>query len=912
MFTRTRGHVFVKTCRFISSSVSPARASFVDQLNAELDGIKAAGTYKHERIILGPQGMEITVHGSDKPLLNFCSNNYLGLSSHPELIEESKRYLDKYGAGLSSVRFICGTQDIHRQLESRIAKFHDREDAILYGSCFDANAGVFEVITNSEDAVISDELNHASLIDGIRLSKALRFRYKHMDMNDLEVQLKQSSDCRRRVIVTDGVFSMDGDEAPLKEIFSLARKYNALVLVDECHATGFIGPTGRGTEEACGMTGYIDIINSTLGKAMGGAMGGYTTGPKPLIDLLRQRSRPSLFSNSLAPSVVGSAMKAFELLMRSNDFTTTLKSNVALFRTKMSSLGFKVLGSSENPICPVFLGDAKLASCFADAMLKQGIYVIGFSFPVVPKEKARIRVQISAAHSEKQILRCVDAFETIGVKLNGQHLIRQVLDKILSQDQPDYDAITTVKGEWSVVYLKRDVKKLIFARDIFARKSLCWRVKSGTNGHIFQLSAFPGELSPGWLEVYPGTLFILEFTDEECSSVELNPNKHLNSCLSSQEFSCSLQLDHFECSQLEIVSFFPQESILNNDFAKLFKSVKYLPICGSNLLQPCSTVIAPEIINELLEATVAEFVSRLEDAISGLRIMEAINPTDSIQILFSGGVDSLTIAIVAGRVLPQSTQIVLINVAFGESVEDCAGAPDRQRSIRAFEYLRSDERSLNDACRYRLVLVNVGKKELAECRHKYIAPAIYPSNSVLDDSIGCVLWFASQAKGFEYLNPMTTTKLDHKLHSHIILVGSGADEQLGGYARHRTVYEKLGFDGLVKELAMELSRIGMRNFGRDDRVVSSNGKIVLAPFLEESFVEWLNNVPISVKVDFSLPRGYGEKRLLRRVLLSLGVPPEIASSPKQAMQFGSRIAKLENRNEKGSDICLRLTTVDIE
>uniref|UniRef100_A0A183V6W8 Aminotran_1_2 domain-containing protein n=1 Tax=Toxocara canis TaxID=6265 RepID=A0A183V6W8_TOXCA len=374
--------------------ISAARAEVCAAIEGELKEIKDAGTYKNERVIIGRQGMEIDVQKSDKKLLNFCANNYLGLSSHPEVIQAAKNALDSHGAGMSSVRFICGTQDIHRELELKIARFHGREDSILYAACFDANGGVFDVLTSKEDAVISDELNHASIIDGVRLCKANRYRYKHCDMADLEKILIETKGMRRRVIATDGVFSMDGDVAPLKEICDLAEKHNAITFMDECHATGFFGPTGRGTEEQLGVMGRIDIINSTLGKALGGAMGGYTTGPKPLIDLLRQRSRPYLFSNSLAPSIVGASLKVLDLLMAPNEFTSSLKSNIAHFRDSLTKAGFKVIGNRDHPICPVMLGDARLAANFADEMLKEGIYVIGFSYPVVPKGKARIRVQV--------------------------------------------------------------------------------------------------------------------------------------------------------------------------------------------------------------------------------------------------------------------------------------------------------------------------------------------------------------------------------------------------------------------------------------------------------------------------------------------------------------------------------------
>lgn len=398
--------------------ISAARAEVSAALEAELQAIRDAGTFKNERVIVGKQGMEINVKNSDKKLLNFCANNYLGLSSHPEVIKAAKSYLDSHGAGMSSVRFICGTQDIHRELELKIAKFHGRDDSILYAACFDANGGVFEVLTNNEDAVISDELNHASIIDGVRLCKAKRFRYKHADMKDLERVLIETKGMRRRVIATDGVFSMDGDVAPLKDLCDLAEKHKAITFMDECHATGFFGPTGRGTEEQMGVMGRIDIINSTLGKALGGAMGGYTTGPKPLIDLLRQRARPYLFSNSLAPSIVGASLKVFDMLMESSDLTKSLQSNITHFRSSLKTAGFKLSGDPTHPICPVMLGDARLASNFADEMLKEGIYVIGFSYPVVPKGKARIRVQISAAHTREQIDRAINAFISIGKKLN--------------------------------------------------------------------------------------------------------------------------------------------------------------------------------------------------------------------------------------------------------------------------------------------------------------------------------------------------------------------------------------------------------------------------------------------------------------------------------------------------------------
>ncbi|OXA41835.1 2-amino-3-ketobutyrate coenzyme A ligase, mitochondrial [Folsomia candida] len=409
----------VNSCRLQSRSLASAVSTLREQLQQELKEIESAGTYKNERVITTKQGTEVSVEGSTKgKLLNFCANNYLGLSSHPEVIKAGKQALDQYGAGLSSVRFICGTQTIHKELERKIAKFHGREDAILYASCFDANAGIFEVLTTPEDAILSDELNHASIIDGIRLAKAQKYRYKHKDMSDLESKLKESLDkgTRRRFIVTDGVFSMDGNVAPLPAIQSLAEKYNAVVFVDECHATGFFGKTGRGTEEYLGCKTPVDIINSTLGKALGGAAGGYTTGPKEIVDLLRQKSRPYLFSNSLPPPVVASSSKVFDLLMTSSDLTQKVASNTKQFRDAMTKAGFTILGEN-HPICPVFIGDAKLASSMAEKMLAEGIYVIGFSFPVVPKGKARIRVQISAAHQPHEIEKLIHAFTKVGKSL---------------------------------------------------------------------------------------------------------------------------------------------------------------------------------------------------------------------------------------------------------------------------------------------------------------------------------------------------------------------------------------------------------------------------------------------------------------------------------------------------------------
>eukprot|EP00405_Crypthecodinium_cohnii_P017107 CAMPEP_0206452678 /NCGR_PEP_ID=MMETSP0324_2-20121206/20094_1 /ASSEMBLY_ACC=CAM_ASM_000836 /TAXON_ID=2866 /ORGANISM="Crypthecodinium cohnii, Strain Seligo" /LENGTH=431 /DNA_ID=CAMNT_0053922825 /DNA_START=87 /DNA_END=1382 /DNA_ORIENTATION=+ len=389
-----------------------ATNNFLKYLESEVAAMKESGTYKKERVITSPQASEVTVQGGSEPVLNFCANNYLGLSNHPALIEAAQKALSTHGFGLSSVRFICGTQDLHKQLEAEISKFHGTEDTILFPSCFDANAGIFEACLGPEDAVISDSLNHASIIDGIRLCKAQRYRYEHIDMNHLEDILKECVEkgTRHRMIVTDGVFSMDGDIAPLKEICDLADKYDAQVFVDECHATGFLGKTGRGTPELCGVEGRIDIINSTLGKALGGATGGYTTGPKEVIDLMRNKARPYLFSNTLAPSVAGASLEVFRMLSQGSDLVQKLQDNVKQFRTQMKAAGFTLSGHDSCPIVPVMLGDARLASELADSLLKRGIYVIGFSYPVVPKGKARIRVQMSAAHSTEQVQRCIDAF----------------------------------------------------------------------------------------------------------------------------------------------------------------------------------------------------------------------------------------------------------------------------------------------------------------------------------------------------------------------------------------------------------------------------------------------------------------------------------------------------------------------
>ncbi|KAF7494639.1 2-amino-3-ketobutyrate coenzyme A ligase [Sarcoptes scabiei] len=385
-------------------------------INDNLRTIQNEGTWKNERIINSAQGPHIHVLETERKVINFCANNYLGLSSHPEVVEAGLQALKKYGAGLSSVRFICGTQEIHKQLEQKIAQFHGYEDAILYASCFDANAGIFEAMLTPEDAVISDQLNHASIIDGIRLCKAQKYRYNHRDMENLEEILQESSKKSRiRLIVSDGVFSMDGNVAPLPAIVDLAQKYQASVLIDECHATGFFGATGRGTVEHYGLpTNSIDIINSTLGKALGGAAGGYTTGPKELVDLLRQKSRPYLFSNSIPPPIVATAIKAFDMLIKDHSLVENVHKNTILFRESMKEYGFNILGD-EHPICPVYVGDARLATTMANAIFdKYGIYVVGFSFPVVPKNMARIRVQMSAAHSTEDVQLLIKAFVDVG------------------------------------------------------------------------------------------------------------------------------------------------------------------------------------------------------------------------------------------------------------------------------------------------------------------------------------------------------------------------------------------------------------------------------------------------------------------------------------------------------------------
>jgi len=389
-----------------------------DFLQKEIDAIKENGLYKKERIIVSPQGAEIEINTGEK-VLNFCANNYLGLSSHPEVVQAAKDALDSHGFGMSSVRFICGTQDIHKQLEKEIADFYGTEDTILYAAAFDANGGVFEPLLGAEDCIISDSLNHASIIDGVRLCKAARYRYENNNMEDLERQLQQAvADGRRfKLIVTDGVFSMDGLVAPLDKICDLADKYNALVMVDECHAAGFIGATGKGTLEAKNVMGRVDIITGTLGKALGGAMGGYTTAKKEIIEILRQRSRPYLFSNSLSPVIVGASLKVFEILKNDNQLREQLKWNTDYFKKGMIEAGFDII-DGDSAIVPVMLYDAKLSQVMADQLLEKGIYVIGFFFPVVPKDKARIRVQLSAAHTKEHLDRAIQAFVEVGKKLN--------------------------------------------------------------------------------------------------------------------------------------------------------------------------------------------------------------------------------------------------------------------------------------------------------------------------------------------------------------------------------------------------------------------------------------------------------------------------------------------------------------
>ena len=389
-----------------------------EHLQKEIQNIKDNGLFKTERIITSPQGAEITI-STGETVLNFCSNNYLGLSSHPEVVQAAKDAMDTHGFGMSSVRFICGTQDIHKKLESKIADFYGTQDTILYAAAFDANGGVFEPLLGKEDAIISDSLNHASIIDGVRLCKAARYRYANNNMQELEQRLKEANEngARFKIIVTDGVFSMDGVVASLDKICDLADAYDALVMIDECHATGFIGETGRGTLEDKGVMGRIDIITGTLGKAMGGAMGGYTTGKKEVIELLRQRSRPYLFSNSLAPAIVGASIKVFEMLESDTTLRDTLENNTNYFKKAMKEAGFDIV-DGDSAIVPVMLYDAKLSQIMANMLLEEGIYVIGFFYPVVPKDKARIRVQLSAAHTKAHLDKAIQGFIKVGKKLD--------------------------------------------------------------------------------------------------------------------------------------------------------------------------------------------------------------------------------------------------------------------------------------------------------------------------------------------------------------------------------------------------------------------------------------------------------------------------------------------------------------
>ena len=393
-------------------------STFKQHLTSQLEDIRTSGLFKEERIITSAQGTEITL-STGETVLNFCANNYLGLSSHPDVIQAAKDTLDTHGFGMSSVRFICGTQDIHKELERKIADFYQTEDTILYAAAFDANGGVFEPLFGPEDAIISDSLNHASIIDGVRLCKAARYRFQNSDMKDLEDQLVEANKkgARFKIIVTDGVFSMDGLVAPLDKICDLADKYDALVMIDECHAAGFIGKNGIGTIEEKGVLGRVDVITGTLGKALGGAMGGYTTGKKEIIEMLRQRSRPYLFSNSLAPAIVGASIKVFDMLKHDTSLRDKLEENTNYFKIGIKQAGFEII-DGDSAIVPVMLYDAKLAQKMAKLLLKEGIYVIGFFFPVVPRDKARIRVQLSAAHNKEQLDKAIKAFSMVGKELN--------------------------------------------------------------------------------------------------------------------------------------------------------------------------------------------------------------------------------------------------------------------------------------------------------------------------------------------------------------------------------------------------------------------------------------------------------------------------------------------------------------
>ena len=392
-----------------------AYSPFQSHLVSQLDAVRSANTYKRERVLTTPQGVLVRANGGG-PVLNFCANNYLGLAQHPKVRQAAHEALEHWGFGLASVRFICGTQSVHKQLESKLSEFLGTEDTILYSSCFDANTGLFETLLGEEDAIISDELNHASIIDGVRLCKAKRFRYKNNDMADLEARLVEAAGCRFRLIATDGVFSMDGTIANLSAICDLADKHNALVMVDDSHAVGFMGRTGRGTHEHCGVMGRVDIITGTLGKALGGASGGYTSGRREIVELLRQRSRPYLFSNTLCPSIAGATLQVLDMLSESSSLRDRLERNTKFFREEMTALGFTI-PTGEHPIVPVMLGDAALASRMADALLEQGVYVIGFSYPVVPQGKARIRTQISAAHTQEDLETAVRAFGAVKKQL---------------------------------------------------------------------------------------------------------------------------------------------------------------------------------------------------------------------------------------------------------------------------------------------------------------------------------------------------------------------------------------------------------------------------------------------------------------------------------------------------------------
>lgn len=411
---------FSGICRFPNDPIfaqilNSMNDKFAARIGTEIEEIKSAGLFKTERIITSPQGAEIIVNG--KTVLNFCANNYLGLSSHPKVIEAAHKAIDSHGFGMSSVRFICGTQDIHKELERKLSEFLGTEDTILYAAAFDANGGVFEPLFNEQDAIISDALNHASIIDGVRLCKAQRFRYEHNNMADLEARLQEAAGARSRIIVTDGSFSMDGTIAQLDKIVELAEKYDAVIMVDECHSSGFLGKTGRGTHEYRGVMGKIDIITGTLGKALGGACGGFTSGRKEVIEMLRQKSRPYLFSNTLAPSIVGASIAVLDMLTETTDLRDKLEENTRYFREEMTRAGFDIK-PGEHPIVPIMLYDAVLAQQFAARLLEEGIYVIGFFFPVVPKGQARIRVQLSAAHEKQHLDKAIGAFTKIGRELN--------------------------------------------------------------------------------------------------------------------------------------------------------------------------------------------------------------------------------------------------------------------------------------------------------------------------------------------------------------------------------------------------------------------------------------------------------------------------------------------------------------